>query len=259
MASGTLPGTMGFIHLLRRSLVYRKGRVAAMLAGLTLSAAVVTALLGIYADLNAKLNLEFRSFGANVVLTAANDASLPDDIATQVGHIAGPGASAVPLAFAVADLPDQTPVVIAGTDLKAVKAMNPWWKLTSRGNEHGVIAGERAWQAAGSPTQMALRFNGKNLTLPVSATLSTGEDDDSRIFMETSDFFPWTGTCGSSDCSDRETARAVSDARRPAHSPDCGRTNQSCWPNPATHVRLLADHRTHHRYRSALTAQRNRV
>jgi putative ABC transport system permease protein len=193
MASGTLPGTMGFIHLLRRSLVYRKGRVAAMLAGLTLSAAVVTALLGIYADLNAKLNLEFRSFGANVVLTAANDASLPDDIATQVGHIAGPGASAVPLAFAVADLPDQTPVVIAGTDLKAVKAMNPWWKLTSRGNEHGVIAGERAWQAAGSPTQMALRFNGKNLTLPVSATLSTGEDDDSRIFMETSDFFPWTG------------------------------------------------------------------
>ena len=154
MASRTLPGTMGFIHLLRRSLVYRKGRVAAMLAGLTLSAAVVTALLGIYADLNAKLNLEFRSFGANVVLTAANDASLPDDIATQVGHIAGPGASAVPLAFAVADLPDQTPVVIAGTDLKPLKAMNPWWKLTSRSNEHGVIAGERAWQAAGSPARL---------------------------------------------------------------------------------------------------------
>jgi putative ABC transport system permease protein len=184
---------MGFAHLLRRSLVYRKGRVAAMLAGLTLSAAVVTALLGIYADLDAKLNHEFRSFGANVLLTASGGASLPADAAAQAQRIAGPDASVTALAFAVANLRDQTPVIVAGTDLKAIEAMNPWWKLTPRGPAGGLIAGERAWKAAGSSTEMTLQFNGKTVTVPVSATLSTGEDEDSRVYMDAAAFIPWTG------------------------------------------------------------------
>jgi putative ABC transport system permease protein len=193
MPALAVPASMGFAHLLRRSIVYRRGRVAAMLAGLTLSAALVTALLGIYADLNAKLNYEFRSFGANVVLTAPEGSSLPENIPVQAVQAAGPDSSAASLAFAVATLPDQSPVVVAGTDLKAIQAMNPWWKLTRRGASSGVIAGERAWQAAGSPAQMTMRLNGRTVTVPVSATLNTGDDDDGRVYMDATEFSAWTG------------------------------------------------------------------
>ena len=52
-----------------RSLKHRRARSLSALAALTVSAMVATALLTLYADLDAKLHHEFRSFGANVVAT----------------------------------------------------------------------------------------------------------------------------------------------------------------------------------------------
>ena len=62
---------LSFIGMLRRSLVHRRARSLSALVALTVSAAVATALLTLYADLNAKLHKEFRNFGANVVVTAS--------------------------------------------------------------------------------------------------------------------------------------------------------------------------------------------
>ncbi|MCU1321391.1 MAG: hypothetical protein JWM43_1040 [Acidobacteriaceae bacterium] len=59
----TLPG------ILRRSLIHRRTRSLSALVALTVSAAVATALLTLYADLDNKLHREFRSFGANIVIT----------------------------------------------------------------------------------------------------------------------------------------------------------------------------------------------
>ncbi len=56
--------------ILRRSLIHRRARCLSALTALTVSAAVATALLTLYADLDAKLHKEFRSFGANIIVTA---------------------------------------------------------------------------------------------------------------------------------------------------------------------------------------------
>ena len=65
--SGALKLNVG--RMLRRSLVHRRARSFSALVALTVSAGVATALLTLYADLDPKLHKEFRSFGANIVVT----------------------------------------------------------------------------------------------------------------------------------------------------------------------------------------------
>ena len=70
------PGTLSIPGLLRRSLLHRRARSLSALVALTVSATVATALITLYDDLDAKLHHEFRSFGANIVVTAASTGEL---------------------------------------------------------------------------------------------------------------------------------------------------------------------------------------
>ena len=96
-------GTLSLAGMLRRSLVHRRARSVSALVAMTVSAGVATALLTLYADLDAKLHKEFRSFGANIVVTApAANASLPADALARVQQAAGADALAAEFGYAVA-------------------------------------------------------------------------------------------------------------------------------------------------------------
>ena len=79
---------LSLVGMLRRSLVHRRARSVSALVAMTVSAGVATALLTLYADLDAKLHKEFRSFGANVVITAAANAPLPADALDRLHRLA---------------------------------------------------------------------------------------------------------------------------------------------------------------------------
>src|SRR5882672_8477977 len=117
--SGQPKPALSLGRMLRRSLIYRRSRSLSALVALTVSAGVATALLTLYADLDAKLHKEFRSFGANIVITAAANAPLPPDALTRVRQAAGADALAAEFAYAVATTDTGTPVVVAGTDFAA--------------------------------------------------------------------------------------------------------------------------------------------
>src|SRR5271169_803078 len=116
-------------RMLRRSLVHRRARSVSALIAMTVSAGVATALLTLYADLDTKLHKEFRSFGANIVVTAPANTSLPPDALTRAQQIAGPDALAAEFAYAVATTDTGTPVVVAGTDFAAARKLNSWWQI----------------------------------------------------------------------------------------------------------------------------------
>ena len=110
-------------RMLRRSLVHRKARSLSALVAMTVSAGVATALLTLYADLDAKLHKEFRSFGANVVVTApAGGSALPADALARVQQAAGKDALVAEFGYAVATTDRGTSVVVAGVDFDAVIA-----------------------------------------------------------------------------------------------------------------------------------------
>jgi putative ABC transport system permease protein len=196
------------------------------LVALTVSAGVATALLTLYADLNAKLYHEFRSFGANVVVTAPPmapgsaslpdgasvptaslpsaslpsaslpPASLPPDALERVARAAGAEATAAEFGYAVAATDRGTQVVVAGTDFAAVRRLDSWWSVDAwptAGEANAALLGQRAAQFVGDERAVKLTFADKAIVLNGVGRVRTGADEDSRIYMPLAAFTAWTG------------------------------------------------------------------
>jgi putative ABC transport system permease protein len=184
-------------HILRRSLIHRRARSLSALVALTVSAGVATALLTLYADLDAKLHHEFRSFGANIVLTAPANSALPANALAQVKAAAGADALEAPFGYAVATTDRGTPVVVSGTDFAAVKKLDAWWSVDtwpSDSDTTAALLGQRAANFVADEHEVNLTFAGKPITLHGVGRLKTGGDEDSRIYIPMAAFTAWTGT-----------------------------------------------------------------
>lgn len=195
---------LSLLLLLRRSLLHRRSRTLAELIALTVSAAVATALLTLYASLDLKLHHQFRAFGANIVVTSQNSAhgsALPVGSLLAARRVVGREGRVVPFAYAVAQTQDGRSIVVAGTEMDGVRAMDTWWQVSDWPvqNEAGdksndrlqSLTGVRAQQALGSEN-FSLTYNGKTVALHTAGTLRTGDAADSRIYLPLDAFEAWT-------------------------------------------------------------------
>jgi putative ABC transport system permease protein len=189
------PHTSMFLRLLMRAAVLRRGRAASALLAMSVAAAVATAMLNLYVDVQAKLRKEFRNYGANIVVVAKDGQALPADALAKVeSALAGHGL-AVPFAYVVARTSDGQSVVASGTDLDQVRKLDSWWSVTAWPNaSQDALVGARA-AAAVSPQGKAfdLSFQGHTIHLNSAGTLRTGASEDSRIYLSLKDFESWTG------------------------------------------------------------------
>lgn len=172
-----------------RSLRVRRGRTMIALGALSLAAALVTTMLALYADLERKLDKEFRSYGANIVVTGSN---LPKDAEARV-HAELPQAQVVPTAITIATAQKidgtSTSVVIVGAKLDALRRLDSWWKVS--GEPHGFLVGKRA--AALLDAKQPLTYQGRALAWNTAAQIESGGADDDRVFVEQAEFAKWTG------------------------------------------------------------------
>jgi putative ABC transport system permease protein len=189
------PHTSMFLRMLVRAAVLRRGRALSALFAMVVAAAVATAMLNLYVDVQAKLRREFRNYGANIILVGKDGASLPSDALAQVeSTLAGRGVAA-PIAMIVARTSDGQPVVVAGVDFDRVQRLDHWWSVTSwPAAPQQALIGVRAL-AAVSPKNQAfdLSFQGRTIHLSPAGTVQTGAAEDSRIYVSLPDFVAWTG------------------------------------------------------------------
>ncbi len=191
------PIRLSVSRILGRSLLHRRTRSLSALVALTVSAAVSTALLTLYADLDAKLHKEFRSFGANIVITAPTGSNLPAGALAAVQQAAGTDAIAAPFVYAVATTDRGTSVVVAGTDFAAVRRLNAWWQVAawpSPDDAKAALIGQRAANFIADQHDLTLTFAGKPLALHGAGGVTTGGDEDSRIYIPLAAFTAWTGS-----------------------------------------------------------------
>ena len=188
-------------RMLRRSLVHRRARSLSALIAMTVSAGVATALLTLYSDLDAKLHKEFRSFGANIVVTApAAATALPANALAKVKLSAGDDALVAEFGYAVATTDRGTSVVVAGTDFDAVKRLDSWWQVDawpSASDKNAALLGQRAANFIADEKAVTLTFAGKAISLHGVGRLRTGGDEDSRIYIPMAAFTAWTGVAPS--------------------------------------------------------------
>src|SRR5271154_1597 len=124
LASHTSPSISMFSRMLFRAAVLRRGRAASALLAMVVAAAVATAMMNLYVDVQAKLRTEFRSYGANVVVVAKEGEPLPPDALTKIESSLGSKTLAVPFAYAVARIKDGQSVVVVGTDFNRARQLN---------------------------------------------------------------------------------------------------------------------------------------
>lgn len=189
------PHTSMFVRMLVRAAVLRRGRAASALFAMVVAAAVATAMLNLYVDVQAKLRREFRNYGANIVLVGKDGASLPADALSQAeSAIAGRGVVA-PFALVVARTGDGQPVVVAGADFDRVKQLDRWWSVSNWPSvPQQALIGVRAASVVSPKNQpFDLSFQGHTIHLTPGGTVQTGAAEDSRVYLALPDFVSWTG------------------------------------------------------------------
>ena len=124
-------------NLLRAS----RARLAVALLALISGAAVTSALINLDLDMERKLTQEFRTLGANLMVSAPGAAAGDADIAgapalmqesalTKIKAARTPAVAAIaPYLYFVAHSGNGQPVVVAGTWLDETQKIEPWWKM----------------------------------------------------------------------------------------------------------------------------------
>jgi putative ABC transport system permease protein len=188
-----------FARMLLRAAVLRRRRAASALLAMVVAAAVATAMMNLYVDVQAKLRTEFRNYGANIVIVAKEGQSLPADALAKVESVLGAKTLAVPFAYAVARTQNGQSVVVVGTDFTRARQLSRWWKVSHWPDaQNEVLVGMRAATIVspkGGPNRQPfeLTFQGKAIELAPAGMLQTGAGEDSRIYLDQSEFQNWTG------------------------------------------------------------------
>ena len=206
------PHTSMFLRMLVRAAVLRRGRAVSALFAMVVAAAVATAMLNLYVDVQAKLRREFRNYGANIILVGKGGASLPVNTLAQVDSVLAGRGIAAPFGLVVARTSDGQPIVVAGTDFERVRQLDKWWSVSAWPSEIPISRAESAREMGhpepSSPALVGVRalptvspknqafdlsFQGRTLHVIPAGTVQTGAAEDSRIYVALTDFVAWTG------------------------------------------------------------------
>jgi putative ABC transport system permease protein len=204
------PHTSMFLRMLLRAAVLRRGRAASALLAMIVAAAVATAVLNLYVDVQAKLRREFRNYGANIIVVGKNGASLPAATLTQVESVLGGRGIVAPFAMVVAKTSDGQPLVVAGTDFGRVRQLDKWWSVSNwpAANPTSFAENAREMGRAGNQALVGVRalpvvspangpfdlnFQGHSIQVTPAGTVQTGAAEDSRVYLSLADFVAWTG------------------------------------------------------------------
>ena len=187
--------TSMFLRMLVRAAVLRRGRAASALLAMVVAAAVATAMLNLYVDVQAKLRKEFRNYGANIVVVGKEGQSLPVGAREQAETVLAIRGMAVPFAYVVARTSGGQSVVVSGTDFDGVKKLDRWWAVTAWPVSGGdALLGKRAAAVVSQKGEpFDLSFRGRVIHLKPKGQLETGAAEDSRIYISLRDFESWTG------------------------------------------------------------------
>jgi putative ABC transport system permease protein len=191
-----------FTRLLWKLLRASRGRLVVALVALVSGAAVISALLNLQFDIERKLTQEFRTLGANLVISpartpqsggpGADSPALMDEgaVLNQVEKMRTPNVvAAAPFLYIVAQVKDK-PVIVAGTWLDEATKLAPTWKIAgdriaSRGDGSNCLVGRNvARQLKLAPgAQLELSYLGRNTRMTIAGIVDAGDAEDNQVFV----------------------------------------------------------------------------
>ncbi len=168
-----------FLRLVMKDALVRKDRAFTALLSVAVVATMATVALTIYYDLEGRLSREFRSFGANVIVTK-HEGSLSADELAKLNSIVGSKGDVVPVAYAIGTFSTGQKIVVGGADTEKLLRLNSWWSVKERNANPLELIGSRADPG----TAFTLEFDaGGSGTIRAGTVFTSGTDDDSRLYL----------------------------------------------------------------------------
>ncbi|MTI15403.1 ABC transporter permease [Sansalvadorimonas verongulae] len=186
--------------LVIRSLKLRMRRVVIVLAALTMGAAIITAMAGVYFDINEKMSHELRSYGANFFVGPKEDQGTLST--TDYQHIV----ALLPEADRVASSPylyglvqtDLEQVVAMGVDFGQMKKLAPFWQVLGERvgvsfDERNVMIGSKLAQRLELKVgaKINLLQGNKRHTFTIKGIVNSGGDEDNYLIVNLSFLQKW--------------------------------------------------------------------
>lgn len=192
--------TRMLLRLLLKAAWVRKDRALTALVSIAVVATMATVALTVYSDLEGKFSREFRSFGANAILTARTGSLIADDLA-RIKTILGEKSEVVPVGYAVVTDDSNRRIVVGGTDLRAFHQLNASWSFTvDPRNIYSKFIDSYPWVGARvaetllpDSTNYDLHYGAKTMRIVVGPVFKSGSEDDSRIYLDLKLFEQLTG------------------------------------------------------------------
>ena len=177
-----------YIRMITASLLRRRSRMLIALLAIAIGAAILSGLVTIYVDVPRQLSAQFRSYGANMILTAQEGQLSQEDIGNAIALIpSGKLVGAAPYRYETVRINDR-PVLAAATDLAGAEKTSPFWK----------VDGE--WPAGSGEIMVgknvAETYNlkpGKKLTCTFAPEAGTDENGEEEVLMDNYKDFKVTG------------------------------------------------------------------
>jgi len=190
-----------FARILLKSFRGRDSRQWVAFLAVVIAASVAATLLTIRADAGAKINVELRAYGANLVLTPATEREQQTFSVNEMMQLPWPISrdtlrGLVPVLYGVmspvenSNVSTSRAVVALGTDLAAMRQVNSFWNIAPPVNElheNEILLGQAAARklklATGQPVQWRAAATGDTAGFRIVGIVSTGENEDDQIIL----------------------------------------------------------------------------
>src|SRR5580704_9571862 len=188
-----------FWRILWRLLWASRSRLALALVAVASGAAVCAALVNLDLGASDQLTREFRSLGANVVVSPAqtgNAAPTMDaGVMSRIDALHAPEImAAAPYLYLAAQTGSQAmpvPVIVAGTWFDQIARINSWWsvagrRISERNDATECMVGNEVARSLGlvPGNQLTLRYAGREANFTIAGVLTAGGSEDSQVFVD---------------------------------------------------------------------------
>lgn len=181
-----------FLNLIQKSLKNGGSRVAVIATSIMLGAAVCSAFMNVYLDIDAKVSKELKSYGANLVIVPANgtgymsQASLDESMQRVGTKIIGYSG----YLFTTANI-GPTEAIIMGVDFSSLKKTKPFLDIkdgsmiTFKNDDRNVLIGVDLAKQAGFSTNEMIDINTPNTNkaskVKIKGIVSSGDKEDGLL------------------------------------------------------------------------------
>ncbi|MRN55650.1 FtsX-like permease family protein [Paenibacillus sp. LC-T2] len=189
-----------FYRMLVSSFQLRKSRMLIALLAIIVGTAVISGLLSVYYDINVKMGMEFRSYGANLILTPSSDSQqnvFPESTAQEIAGVF-PQQNVVGYTSNLYGLVkiNSRRLVVVGTWFDQISKITPYWELTGTLDTDrkasgtafvGKTVSDKLGYKIGTVLPLKDEVTGNEQKVTVTGIISSGGTEDNQIFINLSD------------------------------------------------------------------------